>query len=80
MKVAVVSHCLSEGTLVSVGYKAVSNQVTDKVLLIGLQTDNRLYQEGDITNHQLSKFYSATEYLLKWCPRYRMSYWLLPLE
>ena len=79
VKVAVISHCLSGGTLVSVDYKAVSNQVTDKDLLIGFitkQTVNRLYQEGDITNHQLSKFYKAarvffmcaTEYLLKWCP------------
>ncbi len=29
MKVAVVSHCLTESTLVSLNYKASSNQVTN---------------------------------------------------
>jgi hypothetical protein len=79
LKVAVVSHCLNDGTLVSVDYKALSNQVTDKELAIGFstkQTACQLHQAGDITSHQLKKFYKAgrefliraTEYLMKWCP------------
>ena len=68
MKVAVVSHCL---TLVSLNYKASSNQVTNK-LLIGYttkQTANRLHQ-GDISVIKFSREFlmCATEYLLKWCP------------
>ena len=79
MKAAVVSHCLKEGTLLSINYKASSNQVADKELLIGFTTKqmaNRLLQGGDIAPHQLQKFYkaareflvSATEYLMKWFP------------
>lgn len=79
LKAAVVSHCLNEDTLVSVDFKASSNQVTDKELSIGYitkHTANRLHEEGDITDHQLTKFFKAareflmraTEYLLKWCP------------
>lgn len=79
MKAAVVSNCLKEDTLLSVDYKASSNQVADKELLIGFTTKqmtNRLHEEGDITRHQLNKFFKAvreflvcaTDYLLKWCP------------
>ena len=62
LKIQVVSQSLSEGTLVSVDYKAPSNQVANEELLIGFitkQTANRLLQEGDITSYQFTKFYRA---------------------
>ena len=82
---------MSDGTLVSVDYKALSNQVTDKELLIGFiarQVANQLHQEGDITNHQLTMFYRAVrEFLVHTCNRvltqngviYRMNFSILLL-
>ena len=79
MKTSVLTTTVGEKKLAEINYKCSENQVDDEDLVIGMMTKQfarRLFNEGDITTHQLKVFYKAVraffvravEYLLKWCP------------
>jgi len=79
VKSSVLAKAVADRKLTEIDFKSLQNQVDDVDLGIGMitkKTAHDLFDEGDITAHQLKVFYKAVrafyvravEYLLKWCP------------